>query len=44
MAASDGRIGLAAPMSNYAPPPLLVERVPFRLQGRDQLAALGLFA
>jgi GT2 family glycosyltransferase len=51
VAACDPKIGLVAPMSNYAPPPLLVEHVPFRLNPDDgpkgqlnQLAAVDRFA
>jgi Glycosyltransferase like family 2 len=31
MANSDSRIGMVAPVSNYAPPPQWIERVPYRL-------------
>jgi O-antigen biosynthesis protein len=47
LAEQDATIGLVAPMSNYAPPPLLVAEVPFRIDAEEpsgKLAALDGFA
>jgi GT2 family glycosyltransferase len=48
VAAANPALGLIAPMSNYAPPPMLVEQMPFRISpelgAREQLALLDRFA
>jgi GT2 family glycosyltransferase len=44
LASSDARIGMVAPLSNYAPPPLLVERVPYRIAPCAETSGSGISA